>query len=1107
MHGDGRILALERKDALMLAYLAVEGPTARAALASLLWPDVDEKRSRANLRQRLLRLRKLLGFDLLEGADVVGLCVDVRVDLAAADAKPGDLLPGVSEADAGGLAAWLDGTRQRRRAQRIEALASEASRLEGAGQLALALATAQQLANFDSTSEHAHRRVMRLHYLRGDRGAALAAFDRCCDVLERVLGVAPEPETEALRAHIDSSPQQTPEASRRPLPVSVLRPPRLIGRDAQWQALASHWSAGSVSLIIGEAGMGKTRLTSDFAQAHPGALVLDARPGDAHVPHALLTRLLRELVERVGGQIPPGVASVLARALPELGPAARMVREAEPLRFINAVEMLLRKAHAEGLAGLIVDDLQYADVASVDILRHLVAARIPLCWIVALRPVDLGAEAQAFRDELLGSSAAQSLVLRPLDEAQIAELIDSLGIASLDGAELAVALAKHSGGNPLYLLETLKLMLAPGAVTARSPSTAVAPVALQLPRAANVTRLIGQRIARLSAMAIKLARCAAIAGVDFSSELAAHVLGVRALDLADAWAELEAAQVLRDAAFIHDLIAEAARMSVPEPIARQLHAEMAAFLEARGAEPARIAQHWLDADDEARALPSLLAAADRAGAAWRSAEEGRLLRRAAQIAANIGADRAAAFALLQRANHAHERSDLGSVDHIAVLDALDAAALQPLEQGSARLARAAMQAQQGDGAAAEESARAGARAVGAETGAAADALRTDLAAALANALMILERPAEAIDVLRDAEPRLLALADPPRQMNHYGTLGVALDVAGRHAHAEQAHRHALALARALRDRPAELTTLNNLAISLAESGRFNAALESLQDAYRLRESSPELRTTALFLEMTLGDALRCVGEFRESLAWLARALPIIEVHAPNLVAAVHNQQALTWLHLGQQARAYQLLQQALTMSGAPPSVRAKTHLLLARCALAQSQPAVSADALGAARALLSTSARYAAYAQAELLAAHCAEPEAAYRIATDVVLQAGGRQMQGVRMAALAFAARSALACGHATVAVGHAVEALALWPEHVPDDFYIGEVWLAAAESLHAAHDPRLVDVLGSATAWVASTAREKVPEEFRDSFLNRNAFNRELIAMAARHRAALGR
>ena len=123
--------------------------------------------------------------------------------------------------------------------------------------------------------------------------------------------------------------------------------------------------------------------------------------------------------------------------------------------------------------------------------------------------------------------------------------------------------------------------------------------------------MIERRIARLSADAVRLARCAAVAAPDFSIELASHVLGLRTLDLADPCAELEAAQVLRDGAFVHDLIYESALASVPAPVARQLHAEVAAFLQQRQGEPARLAQHWVQAGESAPAGAAFLAAAER----------------------------------------------------------------------------------------------------------------------------------------------------------------------------------------------------------------------------------------------------------------------------------------------------------------------------------------------------------------------------------------------------------------------------------------------------------------------------------------------------------------
>ncbi len=1097
VHADGTVDALEHKDALLLAYLAIEGPTPRGTVAALLWPDVDAPRARANLRQRLLRLRRTVGRDLVEGNEIAALCADLVVDLARDDeGDGGSVLHGLDEGESAGFAEWLASAREQRRSAHLRQLADRSSQLEDEGSLGPALVTAQQLVDADPTSEHGHRRLMRLHYLRGDRAAALAAFDQCCAVLERILGVAPGAETEALRASVEAGALGHDPGPRRPLPVSVLRPPRLIGRDAEWQALEAAWTEGTASLVSGEAGLGKTRLVGDFAVVQRDALLVDARPGDARVPYALLSRLLRQMLERIGQPPSPEARNELAHLLPELGRVQPASRSSNNMRFINAVEALFRHAHGEGLAGLVLDDLQFADAASIEVLQHLNAAGIGLRWIVAFRPDDLAPAAQRFHDEFLCASGARLHRLRPLATPQIAELIDSLGVDVLESARLAPALARHSGGNPLFLLETLKLMLAQGGENL--PAAPAPQFAARLPSAINVTRLIAQRIGRLSALAIKLARCAAIAGPDFSPELAAHVLGVRALDLSDAWAELEAAHVLRASAFAHDLIFESVCASVPAPIARRLHAEMAEFLENRGAEPARVAQHWLDGGEELKALPSLVAAAERAAAAWRPQEEGALLLLAARISQGPGADRAAAFALLQRAHRAHLQSSLGSSVHHEVLAALAAAAVTPLDKGYARFALADTLSQAGSGPPAEAEARAGLVVIAAETGAVADALHLDLVNALANALFLQDRPVEAMEEMRAAEPRLLRLNDRPREIEHYTTLGVLLDAANQHAEAQASMQHAIALARAQGDRIGEIVLLNNLAFSLHDMGRVAAALEPLREAYRLKQMYPEVRTGALFVHVQFGNMHRSLGDYALALEFLQTGLTVVDGYSPVFAAAVHNSLAHLFLDLGQTARSQQHLRRSLAVADTLPLVRATSHLLQARLALDHCQPRVAAAALLAAKAYIIASSRYAIRGQADLLGARLLEPEAAYRCATEVAQQAGRLQMQGLRMSALAWAGRHALACRLPAAAAAHAVEALSLWPDYAPNESSIAEVWLAAVDCLTAAGDPRAAGVLEAAAGWIAATARDRVPEPFRDSFLHRHHANRALLVRA---------
>ncbi len=169
-----------------------------------------------------------------------------------------------------------------------------------------------------------------------------------------------------------------------------------------------------------------------------------------------------------------------------------------------------------------------------------------------------------------------------------------------------------------------------------------------------------------------------------------------------------------------------------------------------------------------------------------------------------------------------------------------------------------------------------------------------------------------------------------------------------------------------------------------------------------------------------------------------------------------------------------------------------------RLPLDHSQPRVAAEASQAAHAFIGPTSRYAIRAQAELLGARLQPPEVAYRCATSVAVQAGRLQMHGLRMSALAWAGRHALACVQPAAAAAHAIEAIALWAESAPDDSSITDVWLAAVQCLSADCDARAASVLRGAAEWIAATARERVPDPFRESFLHCQPANRALLSRA---------
>ena len=146
----------------------LEGPTSRQAGDPCCGPTPTRAGRANSLRQRLLRLRKSVGAEIVTGRTQLAIAAHVTHD-ASGDAE---LLASIAPEQAGGLGEWLDAARSTRRHSRLEALAAEASRLEAEQRIADALVIAHQLVAADRVSEHAHRRVMRLHYLRGDRAAA-----------------------------------------------------------------------------------------------------------------------------------------------------------------------------------------------------------------------------------------------------------------------------------------------------------------------------------------------------------------------------------------------------------------------------------------------------------------------------------------------------------------------------------------------------------------------------------------------------------------------------------------------------------------------------------------------------------------------------------------------------------------------------------------------------------------------------------------------------------------------------------------------------------------------------------------------------------------------
>jgi DNA-binding SARP family transcriptional activator len=1081
---DGRAYALSTRDGALLAWLAIEGPTPRQRLAALLWPDSAPASARNALRQRLFQLRKQLGVELVTGTDVLALA-----DGTAHDLHDADTVLGAEAGEFGAdFSAWLARVRADRAERALARLHARADAAEAQRDWASVMQHAQALLALDPLRESAHRLLMRAHYLRGDRAAALLAFDRCEQLLKHEVGTAPDAQTLALLATITASATADPTTRSSTIPASVLRPPRLIGRDAEWQALQRAWQGRALVLLSGEPGMGKTRLLSDLALAQGAhAVLVTARQGDATVPFALLTRLARALAARGAEPLAARHQRALAYLLPELGgaipDAAGSVITATALQ--EALEAVLSAAAAAGLAGVLIDDLQWADAASIEALERLMQAPAPLAWQLGYRSGELSGAAQDLAQHALAKAGTCALTLPPLDVVAIAALVDSLGLPQWSGPALAPALLRRTGGNPMFLLETLKQVVQLPAAGGE----------LALPAAPGVIALIGQRLGRLSAQAMRLARCAAIAGQDFSIPLAEQVLGASALDLADAWAELEAAHVLRDAAFAHDLIQEAALASVPAALAHRLHGLVAKVLTQDGAPPQRVAAHWIASDTPAQAVPHLLEAARRAARAMRPSEATTAALQAADLLQGQGRRDEAFQALVSIFALIYAPADAQSD---MVLQRLDQMAATPLERATVADRRADVLARSGDFEGAGKVASEALAELDQYAHPALAARLLTLVAAGETARSEIDRAIERMHLATELASRSGDL-DTEAQVS--GDFAVILDHAHRSADAYLVHRRAYELALRRPEYPmGVITAAANIAANRTVVGHFDVTLEMCQVCYRVAGDAaidlpsqwPSLRTHHAYALMNLGEYAQAIDLFEVARADIAR-------YMPSWLPAVDNMITGLWIHLGQWARARRSVQQALAQTqGNLPRYRARSLQLQAQVAAALGE-ALAIDVEREIAAMGDVIGRVAEHHRG-MMQVQALPADEALALAQRLRAEAATRQLPNLVLEAEARCAQAAMRAGLHEQAAAHAREALRRLRDTSPTNLYRGEIWLAAAEALASTAPEGRAAVLRAAETWIRSTAQLRVPESYRDSFLHRNPVNRELLTLASR-------
>ena len=482
----------------------------------------------------------------------------------------GPFLAGFSLPESPEFEAWV--TREQRAFEQLylEVLGTLLDERMAQGEYEAAITCARQYLAADDQAEDVHRRLIELYAITGNRSAALRQFERCAAILERELGVSPLPATRAVYQAVLAGrlPPPTSSTTRPTAAVTALAglDGPLIGREEAWSALEDAYERtragrGQVVLISGEPGIGKSRLMQDLAahlQAEALVLASGSQPEERTLPYQPIAQALRSVlhVECLAHVQPIWLAEV-ARLVPELRtlrPDLPLPLPAEPdgarTRLFEALCQIVLglAAGPRAEAGrqarpvlLCLDDLNWADSATLDWLGFL-GHRLSDHRLLVLGTYrsDEASAVDGLRRALARAGVLSEVVLVGLDKASVLRILRHVTGPRPHDETLAERLQQATGGNPFFLVETLRALSEAG----QQPEELADLETLPLPDI--VRQAVKARLDHLSPQARQVLEAGAILGEPFGFDLVHLTAGRGELETVDGLEMLVARQLLAE---------------------------------------------------------------------------------------------------------------------------------------------------------------------------------------------------------------------------------------------------------------------------------------------------------------------------------------------------------------------------------------------------------------------------------------------------------------------------------------------------------------------------------------------------------------------------------
>lgn len=413
-------------------------------------------------------------------------------------------------------------------------------------------------------------------------------------------------------------------------------PDPLIGREAERRRLQealrqATGGGGSLVLVPGEAGIGKTSLMDELAAGATVAVLRGSALPGATSPYGPIVAALRSHLRAEPTALDDcgPLSEQLRLLLPELGEPPE---GGDSATLREAVRCAFASVAGDSGALVVLDDLQWSDAATLDLLAELAPSleELPMLVLGAYRSDELPREhpLRRMRNQLRRERKLVEVPVGPLDEDGTAELLGAV-IGEAPSAPLARTIHGRSQGLPFFveelasaLLDESRLRRGPGGMELVENGDVTVPE--------TVRDAVLLRCSDLSPKGREAAEASAVAGPRFALD------PVIELSAEEGVGELIEHGILSEcgegwAAFRHALVRDALYRDVPWLRRRTLHREFGEYLEAAGGAEGEIASHWLGAHDEERARPHLLRAAIEFEGAHAYHDAGAMARRALDL--------------------------------------------------------------------------------------------------------------------------------------------------------------------------------------------------------------------------------------------------------------------------------------------------------------------------------------------------------------------------------------------------------------------------------------------------------------------------------------------